>query len=87
MRKIRTQFAGWVVCKSHLVGPGGPNAVCEQWEWDAMKLARPGYHTLMIGCITSEPEAERLARESPGGTSPGRVLLKAHLSPVGALGR
>jgi hypothetical protein len=41
-------------------------AVCEQGEWDAMELARPGYHTLVQGGITSEGEAERLARGTSG---------------------
>jgi hypothetical protein len=42
------------------------NAVCEQGEWDAMELARPGYHTLVRAGITSEGEAERLARGTSG---------------------
>jgi hypothetical protein len=42
------------------------NAVCEQSEWDAMELARPGYHTLVQAGITSEGEAERLARGTLG---------------------
>jgi hypothetical protein len=87
MRKKRTRLAEWVVYKSQLVGSGGPNAVCEQWEWDAMTLAEPGRHALVRRGIVSEAEAERVARELPGGTSPGRVVLKAHLSPVGALRR
>jgi hypothetical protein len=87
MRKKTKRVAGWVVYKSHLVGPRGPYAVCEQWEWDAMERADPGRHTLIREGITSEAEAERVARDSPGGTSPGRVFLKAHLSPVNALGR
>ena len=44
MRKKRAQLAGWVVYKSHLAGPRGPNSVCEEWEWDAMKRADPGRH-------------------------------------------
>jgi hypothetical protein len=28
----------------------------------------PGYHLLIRQGITSEPEAERLAREAPGGS-------------------
>jgi hypothetical protein len=87
MMKQRIQLAGWVVYKSHLAGAQGPNAVCEQWEWDEMELAAPGRHTLIRQGIASEPEAERVARESPGGTSTGRVFLKAHLLPVGGLGR
>jgi hypothetical protein len=84
MRKKRTWLAGWVVYKSQLVGSQGPNAVCEQWEWEAMKLADPGRHALIRRGIASEAEAERVARESPGGTTPGKVFLKAHLSPVGS---
>ena len=40
-------------------------AVCEQSEWDAMELARPGYHHLIRGGIASEVEAEMLARSNP----------------------
>ena len=42
------------------------NAVCEQSEWDAMELARPGCHTLVRADIASEAEAERLARGTSG---------------------
>jgi hypothetical protein len=41
-------------------------AVCEQSEWDAMELARPGYHTLVQAGIPSETEAEKLARGTSG---------------------
>lgn len=44
----------------------GMNAVCEQGEWDAMELARPGLHTLVRSGIASEAEAERLARGTSG---------------------
>ena len=37
-------------------------AVCEQSEWEAMELARPGYHELIRGGIATEVEAETLAR-------------------------
>jgi hypothetical protein len=40
-------------------------AVCEQREWDAMELARPGYHQLIRGGIATEVEAEMLARRGP----------------------
>ena len=53
----------WVVYKMTLHGKqGGINAVCEQAEWDAMELARPGYHQLIQSGIANENEAERLAR-------------------------
>ncbi len=41
------------------------NAVCQQREWEAMELARPGYFTLIQAGITNEGEAERLARTTP----------------------
>ncbi len=37
-------------------------AVCEQREWDAMELSRPGYHQLVRAGIPSEVEAEMIAR-------------------------
>jgi hypothetical protein len=52
--------------------PSGGAAVCEQAEWDAMELAQPGYHTLIRGGITSEGEAERLARGTSGDPAPRR---------------
>jgi hypothetical protein len=49
-------------------GPRGAKAVCEQTEWDAMELARPGGRTLLLKGITSEADAEKLARGAGGGT-------------------
>jgi hypothetical protein len=69
----------WVVYKRNQSGPQGPNAVCEQTEWDEMERQQPGYHTLIRAGITNEPEAERLARESPGGTAVKGVSRKARL--------
>ena len=57
----------WVVYRMTIHGkPSGMNAVCEQGEWDAMERARPGYHKLVRSGITSEGEAERLARGTAG---------------------
>jgi hypothetical protein len=68
----------WVVYKMTVWGhQSGSNAVCQQAEWDEMERARPGHHTLIRAGITSEQEAERLARGSPGGTAPGAVRLMA----------
>lgn len=39
-------------------------AVCEQTEWDAMEMSRPGYHQLIRAGIATEVEAEMLARHS-----------------------
>ena len=66
---METQIELWVVYKMTLWGKLlGPNAVCEQDEWDKMERERPGHHILIRQRITSEPEAERLAREAPGGS-------------------
>jgi hypothetical protein len=61
----------WVVYKMTLQGKKeGVNAVCDQAEWVAMELARPGFHQLIQSGIANEGEAERLARsaqsEPPG---------------------
>ena len=60
----------WVVYQTTLRGKQGKsatmNVICEQGEWDAMELAQPGHHTLVQAGITSEGEAERLARGSSG---------------------
>ena len=61
MRK--TEVVSWVVYRMTVNGKQvGLNAVCEQGEWDALELSRPGYHTLVRAGITNEGEAERLAR-------------------------
>jgi hypothetical protein len=57
----------WVVYLMTVHGKlPGMNAVCEQSEWESMELAKPGYHTLIKDGITSEGEAERLARGTSG---------------------
>jgi hypothetical protein len=48
----------------------GPNAICDQAEWDAMEAASPGANLLIRGGITNEAEAERLARGSSGDFVP-----------------
>jgi hypothetical protein len=55
--------AGWVVYRMTINGKlSETNAVCEQSEWDAMEMARPGYHALVKADIPNEGEAERFAR-------------------------
>ena len=57
----------WVVYQIVLdKKPAAMNVVCEQGEWDAMELARPGYYKLVRAGITNEAEAERLARGTSG---------------------
>ena len=46
------------------------NAICSQSEWDAMELAKPGFHVLIRGGIASESEAEKLARGTSGDKKP-----------------
>jgi hypothetical protein len=67
----------WVVYKMNLSGPHGANAVCEQGEWEEMERVMPGHHTLVRSGITNEAEAEKLARELPGGTALKGVILKS----------
>jgi hypothetical protein len=63
----RAKVESWVVYLMNIHGkPSSMNAVCPQSEWDAMELARPGYHTLVRGSIRSEAEAEKLARGTSG---------------------
>jgi hypothetical protein len=62
----RKKAESWVVYKMTLHGkPAGVIAVCEQAEWDAMELSRPGYHLLVQSGIANEGEAEKLARSVP----------------------
>lgn len=64
--RIMPKVEAWVVYLMTIHGkPGGPPAVCEQAEWDAMELARPGYHKLLKGGLRSEMEAEKFARNIP----------------------
>ena len=66
MGKVETASL-WVVYRMTLHGKQTPmNAVCEQEEWEAMELARPGYHTLILSGIASESQAEKLARGTAG---------------------
>lgn len=56
----------WVVYRMEIHGKvAGGNAVCEQGEWDAIERAHPGHRKLIQAGITSEGDAERLARSSP----------------------
>ena len=61
----------WVVYQSAVKGqPTGPNAVCDQDEWDAMEKLTPGINRLIRAGISSEGEAERLARGTSGDPVP-----------------
>jgi hypothetical protein len=66
-----TQAITWVVYEVTVPRkPGGARAVCERSEWDALELARPGVHTLVLAGIASETEAEKLARGTAGDRPP-----------------
>jgi len=66
MRKSGEPVA-WVVYQMLLdKKPEAMNVVCEQGEWDAMELARPGRYKLVRAGIATEAEAERLARGTSG---------------------
>ena len=57
----------WVVYQIILdKKPEAMNVVCEQGEWDAMELARPGRACSGRAGIATEAEAERQARGTSG---------------------
>ena len=70
----------WVVYRMTLPKQAiGGNVVCEQAEWDALELARPGFHTLLHTGIRTEQEAEKLARGTAGddyGRRSGKKVVK-----------
>ena len=71
LQKKSKRPESWVVYQVSVKGQmDGPNAVCEQDEWDAMELERPGLNRLIRSGITSEGEAERLARGKSGDPVP-----------------
>ena len=66
----------WVVYQIILdKKPEAMNVVCEQGEWDALEITQPGRRTLVQSGITSEAEAERLARD---GVPIGPKRLRAY---------
>ncbi len=66
MRKTVTT-AAWAVFSTPATDKEcGHTSVCPQEEWDAMSLAGRERLTLVRANITSEPEAERVARGAAG---------------------
>jgi hypothetical protein len=53
----------WVVYMKTLHNKSALNAVCEQSEWNALEVTRPGYHTLIQAGIATESEADKIARD------------------------
>jgi hypothetical protein len=77
MRLSKTCVA-WVVYRMTLPKQAlGGNVVCEQSEWEALEIARPGYHVLLHTGIKSEQEAEKLARGTAGDSFRQRTGKKA----------
>ena len=61
------EVGSWVVYLMTIPNkPVGQKAVCSQAEWEALQATRPGYHRLIQAGITSEREAELLARGTSG---------------------
>ena len=73
---MQEKVATWVVYQMTIRKHDGMKAVCEQAEWDAMELARPGYHQFIQGGFTSEAEAELLARGNSGAAKPRASKLR-----------
>src|SRR5881409_3218112 len=73
---MHEKTATWVVYLMTMRKQDGMRAVCEQAEWDAMELTRPGYHHLIQGGFTSEAEAELIARGESGATKPRASKLR-----------
>ncbi len=63
----------WAVYLRTLPKKKSMTAVCEQSEWNAMELERPGYHQLIQGDIASETEAEKLARGNQNAGIPNQT--------------
>jgi hypothetical protein len=55
----------WVVYLMSQTNKDPVKAVCEQSEWDAMELRRPGINKLVQAGFSSEGAAERVARGEP----------------------
>jgi hypothetical protein len=57
----------WAVYLMPVKGsPVGLRGVCPQDEWEALERAKPGVFTLVQGHLTSEGQAEQLARGRSG---------------------
>lgn len=70
MRKLE-KGETWVIFQAVVRGEAvGPNAVCEQAEWDEMERLRPGAQTIVQRGIATEGIAERLARGTSGDPKP-----------------
>jgi hypothetical protein len=82
MRPSKSVVA-WVVYRMTTRGnKTDGNVVCEQEEWNAMELSQPGQHTLIRAGISTEEEAEKLARGTSGDPVPRRSSREANLKSI-----
>ncbi|MBI3866444.1 MAG: hypothetical protein HY290_31575 [Planctomycetia bacterium] len=56
----------WVVYQAVQGAQSGIRSVCKQSEWEAVESRQPGVNKLVQAGITSESEAEKLARGTSG---------------------
>jgi hypothetical protein len=56
----------WVVYEAIQGDHAGRKSVCLQSEWEAIESRFPGHNKLVLGGITNETEAEKLARGTSG---------------------
>jgi hypothetical protein len=65
------QNESWVIYQTITSGSAsGPQAVCEQKEWEKLERDHPGMQTLIHSGIASEGAAEQLARGTSGDARP-----------------
>ena len=76
MRKVQT-YSAWVVYRMNVDGKAsGPTGVCGQEEWAVMQATQFGQHTLIRDGITTEKEAEQVARGTSGDSFSSRTVRK-----------
>lgn len=63
----------WVVYEAIQGEQTGIRSVCKQSEWEAIELRHPGFNSLVQKGITSETEAEKLARGTSGDLKPRKT--------------
>jgi len=65
MREL-PKVESWVVYEAVQGDDTGRRWVCKQSEWEAIELRHPGLNMLIQQGITSETDAEKLARGTSG---------------------
>src|SRR3954468_7467243 len=58
--------SNWVVYQSVQGKQMGAKSICDQREWEALERANPGANLLIASGLTSESQAEKLARGTSG---------------------